>query len=115
MKLESTVRLPSTTKTGPPKVFKACRAEPRPARPTASSAIRSTMPIVNVKKMYGMMKAAPPLVPAQKGNFQIAPRPIAEPAPARMKPMREPHWVVLFIAIGCRSKECRLRSPGRKD
>ena len=28
-----------------------------------------------------------------------------------------PVWnrVVLFIAIGCRSKECRLRSPGRKD
>lgn len=35
------------------------------------------------------MKAAPPLVPAQKGNFQMAPKPIAELAEARMNPNRE--------------------------
>ena len=66
-------------------------AEPRPRRPSAISAMTSITPIVNVKKMYGMMKAAPPLAPAQNGNFQMAPMPIAEPAEARMKPRRELH------------------------
>ena len=37
------------------------------------------------------MKAPPPLTPAQKGNFQIAPRPMAEPALAKMNPKRELH------------------------
>ena len=39
------------------------------------------------------MKIDPPLVPAMYGNFQIAPRPTAEPAEARMKPRREPQPV----------------------
>ena len=47
-----------------------------------------------------MMNAAPPFVPAQNGNFQMAPSPMADPAPARMKPMREPHCVLLFVDIG---------------
>mgnify|MGYP007026321374 CR=1 FL=1 len=33
----------------------------------------------------------PPFVPAMYGNFQIAPRPTAEPALAKIKPMRDPH------------------------
>ena len=56
-----------------------------------SMKMTSITPIVNVKKMYGMMKAPPPLAPAQNGNFQMAPMPIAEPAEARMKPSRELH------------------------
>ena len=42
-----------------------------------------------------MMKAPPPLTPAQKGNFQIAPRPMAEPALAKMNPKRELHSEVV--------------------
>ena len=36
----------------------------------------------------------------ENGNFQMAPSPMADPAPARMKPMREPHCVLLFVDIG---------------
>ena len=56
------------------------------------------MPIVNVKIMYGMMKPEPPLMPAQNGNFQMEPRPMAEPAPAKMKPILDPQ-VVAVVAI----------------
>lgn len=85
-------------KAGPPRCLSACKAEPRPARPTTSSAISSVMPIVNVKIMYGMMKPEPPLMPAQNGNFQIEPKPIAEPAPAKIKPILEPQ-VVAVVAM----------------
>ena len=37
------------------------------------------------------MKAEPPLLPAMYGNFQMAPKPTAEPALAKIKPKREPH------------------------
>lgn len=43
------------------------------------------------------MKPAPPLAPAQNGNFQIAPKPIAEPALARMNPIRELHCALLVM------------------
>ena len=55
----------------------------------AHSAMTKTMPIVKVKTKKGTIKAAPPLVPAQKGNFHMAPKPMAELAEARMNPRRE--------------------------
>ena len=39
--------------------------------------------------MVGSMKMEPPFVPAIYGNFQMAPRPTAEPADARMNPTLE--------------------------
>lgn len=44
------------------------------------------------------MKTEPPFVPAMYGNFQMAPRPTAEPALARMKPRREPQLVVVWFS-----------------
>ena len=45
--------------------------------------------MVSEKAMVGSMKMEPPFVPAMYGNFQMAPRPTAEPADARMNPILE--------------------------
>jgi hypothetical protein len=51
--------------------------------------------------MYGIMKAAPPLLPDIYGNFQMAPRPTAEPALARINPRRDPQDAVADIKNLC--------------
>ncbi len=56
-----------------------------------NSANRSGNPIKIVNKINNAKNAPPPLVPVTYGNFHIAPRPIAAPADAKIKPRREDH------------------------
>ena len=44
---------------------------------------------ISANKKYAIMKNPPPLFPATYGNFQRLPKPMAEPAAARIKPMDE--------------------------
>ncbi|CEY35605.1 Uncharacterised protein [Streptococcus pneumoniae] len=59
--------------------------------PITNSANNSGKPINNVKPMKIRKNAPPPPMPAIYGNFQIAPRPIAEPAAANTKPNFDVH------------------------
>ena len=60
-----------------------------PSLPMLSSAKNATKAIAKVRSKYKIINAEPPLFPTIVGNFQALPRPTAEPAIARTKPIFE--------------------------
>lgn len=56
-------------------------------------------PISAIQSKYTNTKAAPPLSPTIYGNFQILPRPTAEPAAASTKVIRDDHCACASFAI----------------
>src|SRR5699024_11899769 len=62
--------------------------EPRPINNSASK-IGRAMKIV--RRMKIRKNAPPPDIPLMYGNFHIAPRPIADPAAAKIKPNFDVH------------------------
>src|SRR5690625_6038408 len=60
-------------------------------RPIINSASKMGKPINKVKMIKIKKNAPPPETPTIYGNFHIAPRPIAEPAVAKINPNFELH------------------------
>src|SRR5690625_6803496 len=75
----------------------------------SASRIGNPMKIVKNKKIR--KKAPPPDIPVIYGNFQIAPRPIAEPAADKMKPSFDVHCS-LFCSIRSEEHTSELQSRG---
>ena len=70
-----------------------------PRRPSSHSETRIGKPISAIQSKYTNTKAAPPLSPTIYGNFQIFPRPTAEPAAASTKVIRDDHCACASFAI----------------
>ena len=88
-KAQSTPTNPKGAHNLPPIRRKLVTELPRPARPMMISARIKVTPKNNTIRMNGIIKAEPPLAPAMYGNFQMAPRPTAEPVAARIMPVLE--------------------------
>ena len=67
-------------------------AETPAPRPSTNSARSSGSPIKRVKIRKTSKNPPPPFAAVMYGNFHTAPRPIADPAEASMKPILELHF-----------------------
>jgi len=62
-----------------------------PIRPNVTSATIIGRAIITIQRIYTMTNAPPPFSPAIYGNFQIFPKPTADPAAAKINVQRLDH------------------------
>src|SRR5471030_1061533 len=72
-------------------------------RPMVISAIMTGKPMTSVASRYTSRKPAPPLAPVRYGNFQIFPKPTADPSVAASTPKLELKPPRLITLLFCRA------------